>query len=555
MSLLPDVAVHLRMWAAGWLLWRPFIRRTRCPTRTQQRVLRSILRRNRDTDFGRQHQFPSIRTANDFSRRVPILTYEDLRPYIERQETQQTAGLLPEQPLMYARTSGTTGQAKHLPVTAATIARAKRNQRIFSYCHYSAIPGIFGGKTLAFVSPAIEGRLPSGTPYGSMSGLIYENMPRLLRRRYLVPPAVFAINDHALKYLLIAIFAVAERAISFIAGANPSTFLKVSEVIRSRSAEIVFAIETGVLPGRDVLGLQAHGEIQRCFRSNPDRASTVKRLFEAGPEVTFSLLWPELKAVSCWREGGSRGLLPALERQLSPGVATIELGYLASELRGSLPVDSGRRLEVPTLHENYFEFVERGDWEAGRRETLLLAELEAGRSYYVIVTTPDGLYRYFMNDVVRVDGRFNGTPTIKFLEKGAGATSITGEKLYESQVCEAMEALEKAGGWTSPFFLLVAEPEHMNYRLYLECPAGRMPGGIAGQLDAGLAARNLEYQTKRASGRLGPVELTLVAPGTGEAWKTDLVAGGQREAQFKFARLLPRHKVTFDFNARCVADQ
>ena len=58
------------------------------------------------------------------------------------------------------------------------------------------------------------------------------------------------------------------------------------------------------------------------------------------------------------------------------------------------------------------------------------------------MSTQTGLYRYFMNDIVRVTGKFHETPTIQFVQKGKGVTNITGEKLYESQVIQAVLSAE-----------------------------------------------------------------------------------------------------------------
>lgn len=546
MSAMHRLLVRLRMAAVGRRHWRPFLRQTSDPTAVQREVLASILRRNRDTTFGREHGFAAIASPADFAAAVAICDYEQLRPYLERQEAQRTPELVAAQPILYARTSGTTGRPKHVPVLPDTLERHRRDQGIFACCHYAAVPGIFDGHTLAFVSPAVEGSMANGTPYGSMSGLVYQSMPWLLRRNYVVPAAVFEAGDHAWKYRTIAAFALAERDISFIAGANPSTFLKVAEVIRTEAETLVRAVESGRLPAPPAEWARLHQIAQRRFRASRQRADELRTVFASAPAAMFSALWPGLKAVSCWREGGCRALLPALDRLLDPGVTGLELGYLSSECRGSLPVDSRRRQEVPTLHENYFEFVECDRWEAGSRHTLPLAALEVGRAYYVIVTTPDGLYRYFMNDIVTVDGRFRGTPTIKFLEKGAGMTSLTGEKLHESQVCAALESLQRTDGWTSAFFLFVADEARQGYLCYLEATVAADPD-FAARLDAALAAGNIEYAAKRDSGRLQPVEVRLLRPGAGAAWQAHLVAAGQREAQFKFLRLTTRARLSFDF--------
>ena len=67
-----------------------------------------------------------------------------------------------------------------------------------------------------------------------------------------------------------------------------------------------------------------------------------------------------------------------------------------------------------------------------------------GRRYYVLFTTAAGLYRYFMNDLVEVTGFFHRTPLLRFVQKGKGVTSLTGEKLYEAQAIEAVQDVSGA---------------------------------------------------------------------------------------------------------------
>lgn len=546
MSTLADVVLRLGLGVTRCWSWRAFERKTRNPAGVQQEVLAGILRRNQHTRFGQEHDFASIRSPEDYAARVPIRDYEGLRPYIERQQGGAPRQLTSEDPVRFSQTSGTTGLPKYIPILQSTLAQARSDQRLFACCQYAAVPALFRGKTLAFVAPAVEGHLPSGMPYGSMSGLLYDSAPGLLRRKYVVPSAVFACPDYELKYLLIAAFAVAERSVSHLAAANPSTFLRLAEVIRTQADLLVHAVESGKLPGLETLA-PAAGAIARRFPAKPRRAAELRRLFRAGVEPLFTALWPDLAGVSCWREGSCRALLPALQRLLHERIPLLELGYLASEARGSLPVDPLRHREVPSFHANYFEFIEPADWEAGRRHVRLLSELDSGRAYYVILTTPAGLYRYFINDLVTVDGWHQRTPTIKFLEKGSGVTSLTGEKLHENQVTAAVEAALNQSGATARFFLLVADEEQQGYDLYVEA-AGLLSASFLDDVERELSARNVEYQAKRASGRLRPIRLKRLRPGASEAHKAHLLAQGQREAQFKAVRLQTRARVTFDFD-------
>ena len=95
----------------------------------------------------------------------------------------------------------------------------------------------------------------------------------------------------------------------------------------------------------------------------------------------------------------------------SLGIYPASSGALSSPTSSVAP-------ETPTIHENFFEFVERDDWDAGLTAFRTIEQIEQGKEYYIISTTGTGLYRYFMNDIVRVAGSFRATPTIEFVQKG-----------------------------------------------------------------------------------------------------------------------------------------
>lgn len=177
-----------------------------------------------------------------------------------------------------------------------------------------------------------------------------------------------------------------------------------------------------------------------------------------------------------------------------------------------------------------------------------LADLAEGEDYYVIVTTADGLYRYDMNDIVRVNGRIQNTPTLEFLQKGKGVTSITGEKLHEVQVLNAVgDALGEANV-ESEFFIVLADPATASYTLYLE-PRGDLAPlpRLAPLVDVALRTGSIEYDGKRASGRLGELRMRWLTRGTGDAFREHRVAGGQRDTQFKYLHLQLAEECGSDF--------
>ena len=146
-----------------------------------------------------------------------------------------------------------------------------------------------------------------------------------------------------------------------------------------------------------------------------------------------------------------------------------------------------------------------------------------------------------MNDLVEVTGFFRKTPLLRFVQKGKGVTNLTGEKLYEAQVIDAVQNELPRCGVIPTFFVMIADDEKMSYRLLVEGPASLPESSLVGQaVDRRLAELNIEYRAKRDSGRLAPLTLAWLRPGAGEAYKAAAVSAGQREAQLKPAVLQHR---------------
>ena len=201
---------------------------------------------------------------------------------------------------------------------------------------------------------------------------------------------------------------------------------------------------------------------------------------------------------------------------------------------------------IPTFQEHVFEFIEVHGDEGHAPDPVMLEHLQQGKKYQVLVTTRSGLYRYAMNDIVEVTGWFNRVPTIRFVQKGKGVTNITGEKLYEHQVVEAVEAVLRASGFACEFYVMLADVHTAGYTLYLEHAA--VPSSFSCEVDEQLARMNIEYKAKRESGRLQPLRTVPLRPGTADAYRAHCVAKGQRDAQFKLIRLQYNQDCSFDFS-------
>ena len=267
--------------------------------------------------------------------------------------------------------------------------------------------------------------------------------------------------------------------------------------------------------------------------------------------MIISDIWPNLKLISTWTSGNCSTLLPALKAQLSSKSFIGEVGYMSSEFRGTVNLDIRNETQVPTLNENFFEFVERDEWGSESPDFLMLHEIELGKDYYIFVTTQNGLYRYFINDIIQVTGKYHNTPTIKFIQKGDGVINLTGEKLYEDQVNKAVLKVIKNYNLGIKFYVMVAYSEELKYRLYIQQP---FKAAYAHEIEEEISRLNIEYMEKRKSGRLMPLEVVCVEKRTAEEFKKYNLDKGQREGQFKLIRLLSDKACDFDFNKFCIRE-
>jgi len=529
--------------------WRALDKATHRVADVQQQVLRSILRLNQSTAFGERHRFAETTSIEDFQRFCPVQTYDSLHPYIEEQGHTGSPTITAENTVFYAKTSGTTGAAKLLPVTPTMLAQIKHQQALAGYLQYHACPRAFRGSLLGIMGAAEEERTATDKQVGSISGVMYEMLPWPMKRKFILPSIVFAIKDHLTKYLLILRLALVEKDITYIATANPSTFVLLLELAHKYREELLTGIETGQWPADRPLSPKVVEAVRYKLRPNLARAVELRQLFATREQLAIRDIWPHVALVATWTGGNCRIPLQAVKAQLPEQTLIMDLGFLASECRTTLTVEADTASGLPVFTDYFFEFVERARWDDKQPEFLTLDRLEPGREYYIFVTTTGGLYRYDMNDIVTVTGRRQEVPLIEFLQKGRGVTNITGEKLYEKQVIQATADLAAQCSLTIPFFIALADRTAGRYEFYFELSGSVAPDlqELSRLLDENLCRQNEEYMQKRASGRLKPLLAQRLRWGAATSFRAHMVKHGQKEGQFKVQCLAYKDEVGFDF--------
>jgi hypothetical protein len=520
---------------------RQFEGATRAVRAAQERKLRAILEANQDTVFGREHRFDQIRSIADYQLRIPIREYEALEPYVQRAACGERNVLTRQAPLLFAVTSGTTGRSKLIPVTPAYLAEYRHAVQIHTWRLIVDYPDVARGTCLVTSSCDVEGYTESGTPYGAISGFLTRRQPKIIQYWYALPHEVARVKDVEAKYYLTLLLAI-QQDIRMALSVSPSTLVLLAERMQTCADRLIGDVARGQLPADLPVPEAAARAVRQRLRPNPARAQELSRLAERHGALHPRHVWPNLRVLSCWK-GGTMPLYLQRLRRFWGDAPVRDFGYMASEGRGSIPlIDAGSAgpLAVTT---HFFEFIPTDEIDRPSPTCLTADQLAPGQEYYVLFTTSGGLYRYHINDIVRVVDYYHQAPLIQFVRKGQGISSVTGEKLTEPQVTAGLlQAVESSGANLKHFSAAPRWSEPPYYALMTEEETPVAAGArrvFLRAMDESLCAANVEYRAKRESGRLGPPVLHVLAPGSFDRYRQERILQGAPEAQVKIPHLSP----------------
>ncbi|MGL6075397.1 MAG: GH3 auxin-responsive promoter family protein [Fimbriiglobus sp.] len=500
---------------------RQFLEDCDNPQAIQQELLFQILRRQALTGFGQDHGFGSIRTVEDYRRQVPVAPYERLQPYIARLMKGESSALIADDELlMFALTSGTTSARKHIPLTRRYLADYKRAWAMWGVRAYrDHRPRKMPFRPIVqMMGDPEEYRTDAGIPCGNASGFAASVQSRMARWMYTVPAGTGKLKDSAARYYLAMRLSIGRPCALFCA-ANPSTLMALGRTIETHADTLLRDLHDGTVTGPYPYTPELLASQRRRLRANPRRATELREIAKREGRLLPKHIWPpETILIGCWT-GGS--MTPYL-RQLPEywGDAPIrDLGLVASEGRFTLPFANDTPAGVLDIRSHYFEFIPESEIDNPQPTVLEAHELVENVNYFIIPTTSAGLYRYHISDLVRVRGYVGRTPMVEFVGKGNRFSNMTGEKISEYQVVQALSQASRVsnvdlGTCTLAPIWNEVEP---HYALLTETNLSD-PLGFLTALDHALQKENDEYQAKRDSKRLGPIRLHLLPAGSWERW-------------------------------------
>jgi GH3 auxin-responsive promoter len=333
------------------------------PIETQQRMFDGLISDAKRTEWGEKYHYKSIYGMADFQERVPISTYEDLFPYIERTLKGEKNVLWHSDIKWFSKSSGTTNaRSKYLPVSEESLEE----------CHYKGGKDVmtlflqnkpdaklFDGKGLSIGGTLHPNPYNSVTRTGDISAVIMQNLPawaEFIR----TPSLEVALLDNWEEKMERMIEICSQENVTSILGVPTWTVVLLENIMQRMNVTDL----TEIWPNFEVF---VHGAV----------------------------------SFTPYRELFQQKLFP------SSSVAYMET-YNASE--GFFAIQDDLSLEGEMLllldYGIFYEFIPMEEWDNEHPKTVTLDGVELGKNYALVISTNAGLWRYKIGDTIKFTSKY-----------------------------------------------------------------------------------------------------------------------------------------------------
>ncbi|MFZ4456379.1 MAG: GH3 auxin-responsive promoter family protein [Bacteroidales bacterium] len=425
------------------------------PAETQQAQLQHLIAMAKQTEWGKQFDYQHIKTYEDFAQRVPLQTYEEVKPYVTRMLNGEKNLIWPSKIGWFAKSSGTTNdKSKFLPVSYESLRDCHYRGAKDCLCFYSRInpdSHLFAGKSLILGgSHKISNRI-NNTFVGDLSAILIHNNP-------------FYTNWIRTPHRSVALMDEWEAKLERIVETT------ISQDVRSLS---------GVPSWMLVM---------------------IKRILEKSGKSNLTEVWPNLEVFF----HGGVSFVPYREeynQMISSDKMHYVENYNASE--GFFATQNDAADQAMLLMIDYgvfFEFIPFSEYGDENPNIVPLWEVEVGKNYAVVISTNSGLWRYNLGDTVT----FTSTDPYKIKISGRTKHHINafGEELMIDnaekglmRACSETEAIVREYT-AAPVFMSSKEKGHHQWLIEFQ-KAPQSLSEFTQILDKSLQEINSDYEAKR----------------------------------------------------------
>ena len=457
------------------------------PAQVQLDVFKKLLLEARNTSFGRDHKLKSVKTIEQFRDKVPLRSYEELKPYIDRVIFGENRVLWPGEINWFAKSSGTTSdKSKFIPVSYDSLEDCQfMGSRDVLAFYYHQNPGakVFQGKGLIVGGSHQVNSLTENSYYGDLSAVMMNNMPFIAN--YLATPSMdIALLPEWETKMQKMVDSTYSENVTNISGVPSWTYLLLQGVLEKTGASSILEVWPN-------LELYIHGGVN--FDPYRDQFKTI-----IGGQIAY-------------RET-----------------------YNASEGFFGIQDHPDRDMLLMLDYGVFYEFIPLDELDNDSPMALWIDEVELNTVYALVLNTNAGLWRYMIGDTIC----FTSLKPFRFKIIGRTKSFINacGEELMVHNAEEAITRAQRicnceVSEYTAaPVYL--TEQAKAKHQWVIEF--NKIPEDLDAfqkTLDIELQRLNSDYEAKRQGGLiLLPLEIIKCKPNTFYTWlKNKQKLGGQHK--------------------------
>ncbi|XP_062020423.1 probable indole-3-acetic acid-amido synthetase GH3.1 [Rosa rugosa] len=534
---------------------------TRNADAVQETVLAEILSRNAETEYLRRYKLGGATDRKSFKSNLPVITYENLQPEIQRIANGDRSPILSAHPISeFLTSSGTSaGERKLMPTIQEEWDRRQSLYNLLMPVMNLCVPGLDQGKGLYFLFVKSESKTPGGLLARPVLTSYYKS--EHFKTRPYDPYNVYTSPNEAIlcpdsfqsMYTQMLCGLLERHQVLRLGAVFASGLLRAIHFLQLNWQQLAADIRTGTLNPK-ITDPELRGCMERKLKPEPELAEFVaEQCGEENWQGIITRIWPSTKYLDVIVTGAMAQYIPTLD-YYSGGLPMACTMYASSECYFGLNLNPMcRPSEVSyTIMPNmaYFEFLPYEPNSVSLDPTRLvdMVDVVVGKEYELVITTYAGLYRYRVGDILRVTGFHNSAPQFHFVRRKNVLLSIDSDKTDEAELQLAVDnatklVLEKLNAsvveYTS-FADTKTIPGH--YVIYwellvkdsAESPNSESLSQCCLAMEESL--NSVYRQCRVADNSIGPLEIRVVKSGTFEELMDYAISRGASINQYKVPR-------------------
>ncbi|KAA3467547.1 indole-3-acetic acid-amido synthetase GH3.6 [Gossypium australe] len=554
----------------------------------QKKVLEEILSRNAHVEYLQTRGLNGHTDRETFKKTMPVITYEDIQPHIDRIANGDTSPILSSNPISeFLTSSGTSGgERKLMPTIEEELGRRSLLYSLLMPVMSQFVPGLDKGKGMYFLFIKSEAKTPGGlvarpvlTSYYKSTH--FKDRPYDPYTNYTSPnETILCPDSYQSMYSQMLCGLCQHKEVLRVGAVFASGFIRAIKFLEKHWRLLCNDIRTGTIDSQ-ITDQSVREAVMKILKPDPKLADFIEaECSKDSWQGIITRLWPNTKYVDVIVTGTMSQYIPTLD-YYSNGLPLVCTMYASSECYFGVnlnplckPSEVSYTL-VPTMA--YFEFlpVQRNNGvtssisvpktlnEKEQQELIDLVDVKLGQEYELVVTTYSGLYRYRVGDVLRVAGFKNNAPQFNFICRKNVVLCIDSDKTDE---VELQNAVKNAVNHLLPFGATLAEytsyadtttiPGH--YVLYWELSLNRntpIPPSVFEDCCLTIEeSLNSVYRQGRVCDKsIGPLEIKVVEPGTFDKLMDYAISLGASINQYKTPRCVKFAPIVELLNSRAVS--